>query len=184
MKYNTNPPVFLTWYQSHRSDFFFLGSSVFIGIILDSQLLPPLQLLLQPFAVKPLTCFSHHLWFRTYSSRHLESWDHCQIVAAVILASIVFLQVPLRSSSADLPSCGNLTIIGAPTRPHASPKYSAQNPTNSMRQVSPVDVSLRWCHHCHVICWRHSPVNWRHRWPDHWPALTSTYGWLWPLTFC
>ena len=22
MKYNTNLPVFLTWYQSHRSDFF------------------------------------------------------------------------------------------------------------------------------------------------------------------
>ena len=79
-------------------------------------MLPPLQLLLQPFAVKPLTRFSHRLWFRTCSRRHSESRDHCQTVAAVILAPIVFSQVPLRSSSADLPFCGNLTTIGAPTR--------------------------------------------------------------------
>ena len=152
--------VFLTWYQSHRSDFF---SAVLSPLVfLDSQLLPPLQLLLQPFAVKPLTCFSHHLWFRTCSRRHSESWDHCQTVATVILAPIVFLQVPLRSSSADLPSRGNLTIIGAATRPHMPPKDSAQKLTRFTRlqdpsrtstcQVSPADVSLRWRHHFHVIC--------------------------------
>ena len=50
-----------------------VGSPVFIGIISDSQLLPPLQLLLQPFAIKPLTRFSHRLWFRTCSHRHSES---------------------------------------------------------------------------------------------------------------
>ena len=153
---------------SKPSLWLFLGSPVFIGIILDSQLLRPLQLLLQPFAVKPLMRFSHRLWFRTYSRRHSESWDHCQTVTAVILAPIVFLQVPLRSSSADLPYRGNLTIIGAATRPHMPPKDSAQKLTRFTRlqdpsrtstcQVSPADVSLRWRHHFHVICWRHSPA--------------------------
>ena len=162
---------------SEPSLWLFLDSPVFIGIILDSQLLRPLQLLLQPFAVKPLTHFSHRLWFRTCNRRHSESRDHCQTVAVVILAPIVLLQVPLRSSSADLPSHGNLTIIEATTRPHAPPKDSAQKLTHlqdsscaSTRQVSPTDVSPRWRHHYHVICWHHSPVSWRHRWP----ALTLT----------
>ena len=106
-------------------------------LILDSQLLPPLKLLLQPFAVKPLTRFNHRLWFRTCSRLHLESRDHCQTVVAVILAPIVFLQVPLRSSSADLPSRGNLTTIGASTRPHMPPKYSTQKLTCSTRLHAP-----------------------------------------------
>ena len=153
MKYNINLLVFLTWYQSHRFDFFFLGSPVFIGIILDSQLLPPLQLLLQPFTIKPLTCFSHRLWFRTCSHCHSESWDHCQTVAAVILALIVFLQVPLRSSSTDLPSCGNLTIIGAPTCPHAPLKDSTQKLTCSTRRHMPPCASTLL--HAPVFsCWR------------------------------
>ena len=122
----------------------FLGSPVFINIILDSQLLPPLQLLLQSFAVKPLTCFRHRLWFRTCSRCQLESRDHCQTIAAVILAPIVFLQVPLRSSSADLPSRGNLTIIGAPTRPHALPKESAQQLTHSLRRHAPPGSVMRF----------------------------------------
>ena len=121
----------------------FLGSLVFIGIILDSQLLPPLQLLLQPFAVTPLTRFSYRLWFRTCSRRHSESRDHCQTVAAVILVPIVFLQVPLRSSSADLPSHGNLTNIGAPTCRHTSPKDFAQKLTRSMRRHAPLGSVMR-----------------------------------------
>ena len=203
---------------SEPSLWLFLGSPVFIGIILDSQLLSPLQLLLQPFAVKPLTCFSHRLWFRTCSRRHSESRDHYQIVAAVIVAPIVFLQVPLRSSSANLPSHGNLTIIGSPTHPPASPKDSAQKlmrsthrhaPPGSITRYhvlsrastcdgawrntlprarfSPADVSPRWRYHCHVICWRHSPVSWRHRWPGRWPdrwlALTLTVDFSPELTF-
>ena len=166
---------------------------------------PPLQLLLQPFAVKPLMCFNHRLWFRTCSCRHSESRDQYQIVVAVILALIMFLQVPLRSSSANLPFRGNLTTIGPTMRTHALPKYSVQKLTRSTRRhalqgsvtrlhtpprarSSPADVSPRWCHHCHVICWRHLPVSWHHRWlgrwPDRWPTLTLTEGWLWPLTFC
>ena len=151
--------------------------------------------------------FSHHLWFWTCSRRHSESRDHCQTITAVILAPIVFLQVPLRSSSIDLPSRGNLTIIGATTCPHVPPKDSAQKLTRSTcchtppgsvtclhtppravtRQVSPADVSPRWRHHCHVIYWRHSPVSWRHRWPgrwpDHWLALTLTVDFSLGLTF-
>ena len=122
---------------SEPSLWLFLGSPVFIGIILDSQLLPPLQLLLQPFAVKSLTRLSHHLWFRTCSCRHSKSRDHCQTVTVVILAPIVFLQVPLRSSSADLPYRGNLTIIGAPTHRHAPPKNSTQKLTPSTRCHAP-----------------------------------------------
>ena len=56
----------------------------------------------------------------------------------MILAPIVFLQVPLRSSSDDLTARGNLTIIGAATRPHAPPENSAQDLMRSTcRQDSP-----------------------------------------------
>ena len=144
--------------------------------------------------------FSHHLWFRTCSRCHSESWDHCHTVVAVIIAPIVFLQVPLRSSSADLPYRGNLTIIEVLTRRHAPPKDSAQKLTRSTRhhapsrairlshalacvRCSPVDVSPRWRHHCHVICLRHSPVSWRHRWPGRWLALTLTVDFSPGLTF-
>ena len=195
---------------SEPSLWLFLSSLVFIDIILDSQLLPPLQLLLQPFAVIPLTHFSHRLWFRTCSRRHSESRDHCQTVATVILAPIVFLQVPLRSSSADLPSRGNLTIIKTPTRPHVLPKEFTQQlalhapsrasklrhappPAVTLRhapthaRVSPADVSPRWHHHCHVIYWYHSPVSWHHcwpgRWPDCWLALTLIVDFSPRLTF-
>ena len=108
-------------------------------------MLLPLQLLLQPFAVKPLTRFSHRLWFGTCSRRHSESRDHCQIVAVMIFAPIVFLQVPLRSFSANLPSRGNLTIIEAPTRCHAPPKDSEQKLTRSTRLHEPSRASTR--HH-------------------------------------
>ena len=47
----------------------------------------------------------------------------------MIFALILFLQVPLRSSSDDLTARGNLTIIGAATRPHAPPENSAQDLT-------------------------------------------------------
>ena len=133
--------------------------------------------------------FSHRLLFRTCSRRHLESRDHCHTVAAVIVAPIVFLQVPLRLSSTALPSRGNLTIIGASTRRHAPSKDSAQKLTCSTRRhapsrivrlfhaparsrSSPANVSLRWCHHCHVICWRHSP-----------PSTDVIDHWVWPWTF-
>ena len=55
----------------------------------------------------------------------------------MILAPIVFLQVPLRSSSTDLPSRGNLTIIGAAMRPQALPENSAQELTRSTRRQDP-----------------------------------------------
>ena len=51
----------------------------------------------------------------------------------MILAPILFLQVPLRSSSDDLTARGNLTIIGAATRAHALPENSAQDLTRSTR---------------------------------------------------
>ena len=55
----------------------------------------------------------------------------------MILAPILFLQVPLRSSSDDLIARGNLTIIGAATRPHASPENSARDLTRSTRLHAP-----------------------------------------------
>ena len=122
---------------SEPSLWLFLSSPVFIGIILDSQLLLPLQLLLQPFDVEPLTRFSHRLWFRTCSRRHSESRDHCQTIVTMILAPIVFLQVALRSSSADLPSRGNLTIIRAATHPHTPLKDSAQKLMHYTRRHTP-----------------------------------------------
>ena len=63
----------------------------------------------------------------------------------MIFAPIVFLQVPLRSSFDDLTARGNLTIIGAATRPHAPPENSAQDPhalpRAVTRQVPLADVS-------------------------------------------
>ena len=61
----------------------------------------------------------------------------------MILALIVFLQVPLRFSSADLPFHGNLTNIGAPTCRHTSPKDSVQKLTRSMRRHAPSDFPTR-----------------------------------------
>ena len=55
----------------------------------------------------------------------------------MILALIMFLQVPLRSFSDDLTARGNLTIIGAATRPHAPPENSAQDLTRSTRSQDP-----------------------------------------------
>ena len=55
----------------------------------------------------------------------------------MILAPILFLQVPLRSSSDDLTARGNLTIIGAVTRPHAPPENSARDLTHSTRLHAP-----------------------------------------------
>ena len=135
---------------SEPSLWFFLCSPVFISIISDSQLLPPLLLLLQSFPVKPLTCFSYRLWLRTCSHHHSESRDHCHTVATVIITPIVFLQVPLRSSSADQPSRGNLTIIGDSTRCHTPQKDSAQKLMRSTRrQTFPractCQVFTCWC---------------------------------------
>ena len=61
----------------------------------------------------------------------------------MIFAPIMFLQVALRSSSADLPSCGNLTIIGASTQPHVPPENSAQELTRSTRRQDPSCASTR-----------------------------------------
>ena len=180
---------------SEPSLWFFLCNPVFISIISDSQLLLPLQLLLQPFPVKPLTCFSYRLWLRTCSHHHSESRDHCHTVATVIITPIVFLQVPLRSSSADLPYRGNLTIIGDSTRCHTPQKYSAQKLMRfTRRQTFP-----RACT-CQVFaCWRQPQVT--SSLPRH--LLTSLaqsadvivdkevdnvdqtvdLRWLWPLTF-
>ena len=55
----------------------------------------------------------------------------------MILTLIVFLQVPLRSSFEDLPARGNLTIIGAATRPHALPENSAKDLTRSTHLHAP-----------------------------------------------
>ena len=55
----------------------------------------------------------------------------------MILAPIVFLQVPLRSSSDDLTARGNLTIIRAATRPHVLPENFAQDLTRSTRRRTP-----------------------------------------------
>ena len=61
----------------------------------------------------------------------------------MILAPIMFLQVPLRSSSADLPSCGNLTIIEAATHPHAPLEDSMQELTRSTRLHMPPENSAQ-----------------------------------------
>ena len=61
----------------------------------------------------------------------------------MILAPILFLQVPLRSSSDDLTARGNLTIIGAATRPHALSENSAQDLTRSTRRLDPPRASTR-----------------------------------------
>ena len=71
----------------------------------------------------------------------------------MILAPIVFLQVPLRSSSADLPSCGNLTIIGAATLPNAPLEDSMQELTRSRRLHMPLGSFTR----LHAVTRPHEP---------------------------
>ena len=61
----------------------------------------------------------------------------------MILAPILFLQVPLRSSSDDLTARGNLTIIGAATRPHVPPENSARDLTRSTRLHAPPRAVMR-----------------------------------------
>ena len=61
----------------------------------------------------------------------------------MIFALIVFLQVPLRSSFADLPYRVNLTIIGAPTPRHAPLKDFVQKLTRSMRRHASSDFPTR-----------------------------------------
>ena len=61
----------------------------------------------------------------------------------MILAPILFLQVPLRSSSDDLTARGNLTIIGAATHPHAPPENSARDLTRSTRRLDSSHASTR-----------------------------------------
>ena len=69
----------------------------------------------------------------------------------MILAPIVFLQVPLRSSSDDLTARGNLTIIGAATRPHARPENSAQDLTRFTRRQDPPRAVTRPHAHPRIV---------------------------------
>ena len=68
----------------------------------------------------------------------------------MILAPIVFLQVPLRSSSDDLTARGNLTIIRVATRPHVLPENFAQDLTRSMRRQDPPRAITRPHARCHA----------------------------------
>ena len=106
---------------------FFLAILSLFGVTPNLQSLSPSQPPLQSFAVESPMSLSDHLWFRTCSHRRSgvsHCKDHCHIVATVKLAPIVFLQVPLRSSSTNLLSRGNLALIKAFARPHAPPKHS------------------------------------------------------------
>ena len=55
-----NLSVFLTWYQSYRSNFFFAVLSSLV-LFQTHNCFRLYNCCLQPFAVKPLTRFSHHL---------------------------------------------------------------------------------------------------------------------------
>ena len=61
----------------------------------------------------------------------------------MILAPIVFLQVPLRSSSDDLTARGNLTIIGAVTRRQKILHKISRTPCASTRRQDPPRASTR-----------------------------------------
>ena len=119
--------VFLTWYQSHCSDHFLAVLSLLV--LLYSQhrfchhnshcILSPLNLWHLPTVV---------LGFRTCSCCHWvvpHHKDHCLFITVENITPINFLQVPLRSSCADLLNHGSLEAIGAHTCPHALLKGSA-----------------------------------------------------------
>ena len=61
------------------------------------------------------------------------------------------------------------TVDHAFHAPSCASRLLHSPPRTSTCQFSPADVSPRWRHHCHVICWRHPPVSWRHHWPGRWP---------------
>ena len=132
----------------------------------------------------------------------IKEFHTAQTTAARItitnIAPIAVLNLPQRSSRADLQNRGRFNVIGDRTRPHAPLKVSERLitrrhalpgpstrrhalPRACMRQGSFADVSPRWRHR-HVIYWRHllHPLTSSatslpcHRWSGRWPALTLT----------
>ena len=125
--------IFLLWNTIQSSSIsnivsdLFLSSIVFIGVTSFSTSLLPSQQSLQLLAVEPPTSSSHCLRvpdLQPLSLRSPTPQTIARVVTAVYIALIAFLEVSLRSSSAD----ESLAVTGDATHPHASPKDSASAP--------------------------------------------------------
>ena len=192
----------------------FLSSLVFISVTPFSTSLPPSQQLPQPFFVKPPMSPSRRPWVPDLQPPLLRSFTlHKPLPFASPLQTLLRLRfwryhrerlAPIykivkastSSKTTHAPTCRSKFLYGwshvprSVTRLQAPPRASTPChaiPRACTRQFSLVDVSPRWHHHWHVICWRHPPVSWRHRWPGCWPdrllALTLTVDFSSGLTF-
>ena len=111
----------------------FLGSLFFIGITPFSISLPPSQQPSQPLAVEPPMFSSYRPWGSRPAAVVVEAFHTVKTTAlcktAAYIVPINLPQVPLRSSCADLHTCGNLKAIRDCTHPYALLKGSASQLT-------------------------------------------------------
>ena len=114
----------------------FLGNLVFIGITPFSTSLPPSQQPPQPLAVEPPTFSSCRPWGFGPAAAVVEEFHTAKTTALCMTAAYIvpinLPHVPLRSSCADLHTCGNLKAIRDCTHPHASLKGFASQLTRPM----------------------------------------------------
>ena len=163
MKYNTNPLLFLTWYQSHCSDLFLAVLSLLVWLFFFFNIASAITTTAIAFrrwtsdVIQPSSLGSRP------AAAVVKEFHTAQTTAANItatnIAPITVLKLPQRSSCADLQNRESLNAVGDRTRPHAPLKVSVQLITRSthrqalpratMRcthQFSPTDVSPRWRH--------------------------------------
>ena len=191
MKYNTNPLVFLTWYQSHCSDLYLAVLSLLVWLLFFFNIASAITT-----TAAALRCWTSDVIQPSSLGSRLaaavvKEFHTAQTTATRItttnIASITVLKLPQRSSWTDLQNCESLNTVGDRMRPHAPLKVSVRLITRSTschappravtRRHAPPRASFLLLTSalgdvicdviCHVICWRH-------HWPDRW---------LWPLTF-
>ena len=171
MKYNTNPLVFLTWYQSHYSDLFLAILSLLVWFFF---------FFFNIASAITTTAAAFHCWTSDViqlsslgsepATAVVKEFHTTQTTTARItatnIAPITVLKLPQRSSCTDLQNRESLNAVRDCTRPHALLKVSVRLITRSTclqalprvvtrrhappractRQFSPADVSPRWRH--------------------------------------
>ena len=162
----------------------FLSSLVFISVtpFFFSISLPPSQQPPQSFAVEPPTSSSRRPWVLDLQPPSLRSFTlHRPLTLASPLQTLLQLRfwcyhrdrlAPIYktvkastpSETARAPTRRSKFLYGWSHAPHAVTHLQALPhaathrhalPRACTRKFSPADISPRWHHHCHVICWRH-----------------------------
>ena len=176
MKYNTNPLVFLTWYQSHCSNHLLCRSLAVLSswvssatVVVSSTIAPTVTSVHQ----RPLPC--HHHRFR-FSDQTTDYIIGTYSLRSAFLWIFVFIEPSTRLHA---PPVFSASLARAFTRrqdqPCAVTRHHAPSCARDLLLTSALgDVIFHVIHH--VICSRHPPRTcWHQRWP-----LTVDFDW--PLT--